>query len=38
VIDHSKDDLRSFHAADPDYRWKLWARVVTPDHIWYHIF
>jgi hypothetical protein len=38
VIDHSKDDLQNFNASAADYRWKLWVRVVTPDHIWYHIF
>lgn len=38
MIDHSKDDLQSFNPADADYRFKLWVRVVTPDHIWHHIF
>ena len=38
MIDHSKDDLQRFVASDPDHRWKLWARVATPYHIWYHIF
>ncbi len=38
MIDHSKDDLQSFNPAAPDYRWKLWVRVVTPDHIWFHIY
>ncbi len=38
MIDHSKDDLQSFNPHDPDYRFKLWVRVVTPDTIWVHVF
>lgn len=38
MIDHSKDDLQSFNPRDPEYRFKLWVRVVTPDTIWVHVF
>ena len=38
MLDHSKDDLQAFNPRDPDYRWKLWVRVVTPDSVWYHVF
>ena len=38
VIDHSKDELLSFSPGHPDYRYKLWVRVVTPDSVWYHVF
>lgn len=36
--DHSKDELQPFNPQDPDYRRKLWVRVVTPDRVWYYVF
>jgi len=38
AVDLSKDELAPFNPADRAYRWKLWVRVVTPDHIFYHIY
>ena len=38
VIDHTKEELLSFSPDHPDYRYKLWVRVVTPDSVWYHVF
>lgn len=38
MIDHSKDDLQSFNPKDPDFRFKLWVRVVTPDNIWVYVY
>ncbi|MCX6953298.1 MAG: hypothetical protein NTV51_14185 [Verrucomicrobia bacterium] len=38
MIDHSKDQLESFNPKAPDYRRKLWVRVVTPDNVWVHVY
>ncbi len=37
-MDLSKDELAPFNPADRAYRWRLWLRVVTPDHIFYHVY
>jgi hypothetical protein len=38
VIDHSKDELKSFDPSAADYRLKLWVRVTTPDSTWVYVF
>ena len=37
-MDFTKDELAAFNPRAPEYRGKLWVRVVTPDHVYYHVF
>lgn len=37
-MDPIKDELQAFNPAHPDFRRKLWVRVVTPDRVYWHIF
>jgi tetratricopeptide (TPR) repeat protein len=37
-MDPIKDELQAFNPAHPDFRRKLWVRVVTPDRVYWHFF
>ena len=37
-MDTSKTSYDPFNPAAPEYRWKFWARVVTEQKIYVHIF
>src|SRR5258708_7093974 len=38
TMDGAKDELQAFDPRNPEYRGKLWVRVVTPDRVYRHFF